>query len=381
MKRRIFAIALTALLAVSAIFTSSCTSCFSDSTISGTKYELLMISDLPYTVDENNNPTVDNESFKGAVWKGIKDAASTEGLKYRYFEPAKATVSDSKTYLEAYKETVNQQMTLAITAANMDNKPVMILPGNEFVPSYMQLQESSAGNKALKKVYTLIVGASSLSDAANTAKLHEKCYTMVIDYTRMAYAAGYTAVNAGYTKLGYLGYDDTLTKVMLEGMILGAEKAAADKGLAAGSVEIKYSYATSPDDTAKADGLFSACDIVMGENAELESLLKKQAGEKAVIGVTGKIDGAVQFSYYVSDVRLSEIVKNALQTTVRGISTAVVTKLGIAENIFNYKAKDGFSYISSDAEALMQTIGADGSIDAKGELTGLTLTYVTLESK
>ncbi len=380
MKKKIFAIALTALLAVSAVFNSGCTTaCFSDSTVSGTKYELLMISDLPYTM-ENDTPSVDYDTFKGAVWKGIKDAASTEGLKYRYYEPAKATVTDSQTYLEAFKETVNQQMTLAIASANMDNKPVMILPGNEFVPSYIQLQESSAGKKALKEVYSLIVGASPLSDAANTGKLHEKCYSMVIDYTRMAYMAGYTAVNAGYTKLGYLGYDDSLTKAMLEGMILGAEKAAADKGLADGSVEIKYSYATSPDDTSKADGLFSVCDIVMGENTEMETLLKSQAGEKAVIGVTGRIDGAVQFSYHVSNVRIAELVKNALQTTVRGVSTAVVNKLGIAENIFNFSAKEGFSYTSADAEALMQTTGADASIEAKGDLTGLTLKYVKLES-
>ncbi len=379
MKKKILAIILCTLLAVCAVFNSGCTGCFSDTTTSGTKYELLMISELPHSADGNNAAVIDTSDFRGAVWQGIKDAANTDGLKYKYFPPAKAVKTESVSYLRAFSDTVTQQLSLAVTAANTDNKPVIILPGDEFVPAYMAYQESNT--KVFGNIYTMIVGASPLSDAANTGKTNEKCYTMVIDYTAMAYLSGYTAVTAGYTKIGYLGYDDALTKSMLEGLILGAEKAAADKGLANGSVEVKYSYATSPDDTANADELFASCDIVMPENSELQSLLLSCAGDKAVIGVTEKTDGAVKLSYHVSSKRLSELVKAALQSTVRGISTGVVNKVGISENMFNYTAADGFSYSSADADSLMKTVSTDESVTATGDINGLRLSYVKPESK
>ncbi len=383
MKKRILAITLCVLLLASALSLSGCTGCFSDTTVSGTKYGLLMISDVPYTLEKDesgkDSPVIDTTAFAGAVWKGIKDASATEGLMYKYFPPAKVEKSESVSYANAFKDAVKQQITLAISNADMSGKPVIIIPGEEYVAAYMESQASS--KKAFETIYTFIVGASPLSKAANTAEINEKCYTLIIDYTEMAYLSGYTAVMSGYTKIGFLGYGDDLARAMLEGMILGAEKAAAEKGLADGSVEIKYADATDPDDTSKAKVLFDLCDAVMPQNAELEALLNKCAGEKAVIGVTGKLDGAVSFSYHVSPTKLSETVTKSLQNSVRGIACAVVNTVGIKDNMFNYTAKDGFAYTSTDAEALMNTVGADESVKASGDITTLALKYVKAEKK
>ncbi len=380
MKKRISAIILVALLAFSAIFTSSCTGCFSDTTTSGTKYDFMMVSDLPYTVQDGNSPTYDTSSFKGAVWQGIKDAASVASTansvkKYRYFEPEQITeLKDGETYLDKFKSAVNSQLTSAINVANTDNNssPVIVLPGDEYVPAYI---DSKNGNeKAYKEIYTLIVGASPLSDGANTAIIHEKCYSIVINYTEMAYLSAYTAVANGYTKLGYLGFHDKVTACMLEGMILGAEKAASDMQLSEGAVEIKYAYATSLSDTHNAEKLFSECDIVMAENAELEAFLKGVAGDKAMMGVTEKADGAVQFSYHVSPAKLSETVKEKLNTVVK-LSSADKCTYGIKDNMFNYSLKEGFGYSKEAAESLMKTV-SEASVTAGGDLSKLTLTHV-----
>ena len=70
-------------------------------------------------------------------------------------------------------------------------------------------------------------------------------------------SAGYAAVYEGYTKLGFMG-GIAVPAVILYGygFIQGADYAAREKGMAPGSIDMKYTYVgnfeASPENMAKA---------------------------------------------------------------------------------------------------------------------------------
>ena len=78
------------------------------------------------------------------------------------------------------------------------------------------------------------------------SRLRGNTESLEIDASEAGYLAGYAAVQAGYTHLGYIGQknEENGTKYGT-GYALGAEAAAADLGLGENSITLDYTYRKS----------------------------------------------------------------------------------------------------------------------------------------
>lgn len=78
------------------------------------------------------------------------------------------------------------------------------------------------------------------------SRLRGNTESLEIDASEAGYLAGYAAVQAGYTHLGYIGQknEENGTKYGT-GYVLGAEAAAADLGLGENSITLDYTYRKS----------------------------------------------------------------------------------------------------------------------------------------
>ncbi len=107
------------------------------------------------------------------------------------------------------------------------------------------------------------------------------------------YFAGYAAVKDGYTKLGFLGGKAVPAVIRFGyGYVQGANAAAKDMGLAAGTVSIKYwysdSFAPTDDIKIKMDGWYSeGVQVVFscGGGIYLSAVTAAEAANGKVIGV------------------------------------------------------------------------------------------------
>ena len=96
-----------------------------------------------------------------------------------------------------------------------------------------------------KDVRFLLLEAEPVSESGRS-RLRGNTESLEIDVSEAGYLAGYAAVQAGYTHLGYIGQknEENGTKYGT-GYALGAEAAAADLGLGENSITLDYTYRKS----------------------------------------------------------------------------------------------------------------------------------------
>ena len=96
-----------------------------------------------------------------------------------------------------------------------------------------------------KDVRFLLLEAEPVSESGRS-RLRGNTESLEIDASEAGYLAGYAAVQAGYTHLGYIGQknEENGTKYGT-GYALGAEAAAADLGLGENSITLDYTYRKS----------------------------------------------------------------------------------------------------------------------------------------
>ncbi len=347
MKRKILAIVICILMTITAVCASSCSGCFSDTTTTGTKYTFSLIGNIDSDYDGEN----DSFTYEFACWNAITEKAKNHNLTesekwyYKYYATEDITVKEGESYISLYETAVSKQLELAISSKSKE-RATIVIPSERYMSAYTKLKDK------LGEVNTVLVGVSKESDYSKQSSLATQTCAMVIDYAVQGYMAGYTAVNAGYTRLGFIGYEDNMTKAMLMGYMAGAEKCASEKGMADDCIGLKYEYvinAENSDDTANMiKDMYSTCDIIMPETVGLEQRLADNAGDKAFISVTGKYADMAEFTYAIDYAKLTEKVKKKVE--LANISAEVTE---FSSDIFLYKCKDGFKFTKADGEALI----------------------------
>ena len=178
-------------------------------------YELALITDLG---------TIDDRSFNQGAWEGVVQYATENNIPHKYYKPAD---QGDDAYLNA------------IDLAVQGGAKVVVTPGYLFEVPIFQAQDIYKNVK-----FILLDGAPNNGnyDAFET-KISDNTVSITYAEEQSGFLAGYAAVMDGYRKLGFMGGMAVPAVIRFgHGYIQGADYAAAELGLAAGSVSINYYY-------------------------------------------------------------------------------------------------------------------------------------------
>lgn len=188
-------------------------------------------AEIALITDKGN---IDDKSFNQGAWEGVVAFAEAEGISHTYIKPEEA--SDAG-YLAA--------IDLAVTGG----AKVVVTPGFLFeVPIY------EAQTKYPEVKFILLDGAPHTADYA-TFETKENVASIMYAEEQSGYLAGYAAVMDGMKDLGFMGgMAVPAVQAFGYGFLQGAEDAAAEMGLADGSIKATYHYTGNfeENDTNKA---------------------------------------------------------------------------------------------------------------------------------
>ncbi len=176
-------------------------------------------SEIALITDKGN---IDDKSFNQGSWEGVVEFAKANKISHQYIKPEEA--SDAG-YLAA------------IDNAVANGAKVVVTPGFLFeVPIY------EAQNKYPEVKFILLDGAPHNADYTDFA-MNNNVASVKYAEEQSGYLAGYAAVKDGNTKLGFMGgMAVPAVQAFGYGFLQGAEAAAAELGLADGSVTVTYHY-------------------------------------------------------------------------------------------------------------------------------------------
>ena len=167
---------------------------------------------------------VASDAVYQSAWNGLAQYGDESGLKYEASVPAGRTTED-------YENTIKE--------AAQKGASVIVCAGTSMSRAVYDAQRD------WKDVRFLLLEAEPVSESGRS-RLRGNTESLEIDVSEAGYLAGYAAVQAGYTHLGYIGQknEENGTKYGT-GYALGAEAAAADLGLGENSITLDYTYRKS----------------------------------------------------------------------------------------------------------------------------------------
>ena len=211
--KKLLALALAVVLALSV---------FAGCAAGGKKAELALITDIG---------TIDDKSFNQGAWEGLVKYAEEKGISHQYYQP---TEKSTTAYLESIDQAVKNGAKVIVTPGFLFEEPVYI-----------------AQDQYPDVTFILIDG--NPHDADYNYKTADNCVGITYAEEQVGFLAGYAAVKDGMTKLGYMGGMAVPAVVKYGyGFVQGAEYAAQELGMAAGSIELMYNYTGGFDATPEA---------------------------------------------------------------------------------------------------------------------------------
>ncbi len=336
-------------------------------------YEIALITD---------KGNIDDKSFNQGSWEGVVEFAEANNVTHKYYKPEEA--SDTG-YLQA------------IDLAIQGGAKVVVTPGFLFeVPIY------TAQTKYPDIKFILLDGAPHTPDYA-TFKTETNVASVMYAEEQSGYLAGYAAVMDGMTKLGFMGgMAVPAVQAFGYGYLQGAESAAAELGLADGSVSVTYHYTGNfeENDTNKATAktmyqegteVIFACGGSVGKSVMSAAA---EAGKKVIgVDVDQRYDSETVITSAMKGLGasvvavLDSIYKSNSWTTYGGKTTyfnAANAGVGLpTEVIGGGNAFDRFTKFNKDAYDKVYKTLEDGSVapirtftvaDANGYATAKELT-------
>ena len=180
---------------------------------SGQGFEIALITD---------KGNIDDKSFNQGSWEGVVEFAEANNVTHKYYKPEEATDAG---YLAA--------IDLAVTGG----AKVIVTPGFLFEVPIFEAQTIYPDVK-----FILLDGAPHTADYA-TFETKDNVASIMYAEEESGYLAGYAAVMDGMTKLGFMGgMAVPAVQAFGYGYLQGAEKAAAELGLADGAISAIYHY-------------------------------------------------------------------------------------------------------------------------------------------
>ncbi|MDR0495321.1 MAG: BMP family ABC transporter substrate-binding protein [Treponema sp.] len=229
----------------------------------GETFDLALITDLG---------TIDDKSFNQGAWEGLSQYARENNISHKYYQPSEQS---DDAYLSA------------IDLAVRGGAKVIVTPGFLFEAPIFTAQDR------YPDVYFVLVDGVPHDPSYTTFRTGPKTVGILYAEDQAGFLAGYAAVKDGNRSLGFVGGMAVPAVVRFGyGFIQGAEYAAKELKLAAGSVTVNYHYtgafAASPEAQTLAASWYNrgmdvifACGGAVGNSVMAAA---EQAGKK-VIGV------------------------------------------------------------------------------------------------
>ena len=191
-------------------------------------YELALVTDVG---------TIDDKSFNQGAWEGLMQYAEENGITYKYYQPPQQSDED---YLATIKLAVDGGAKIVVT------------PGYLFEVSVYEAQS------LYPDVHFILLDGEP-HDADYNYETKENTAPILYAEQQAGYLAGYAAVKDGFTKLGFMGGMQVPAVIRFGyGFVKGADDAAAEMGLEAGSVTVNYTYTGSFNATPEAQSMAAA---------------------------------------------------------------------------------------------------------------------------
>jgi basic membrane protein A len=249
------------LLAVFILLSAACTR--QQQRVISDNFELALVTDLG---------TIDDKSFNQGSWEGLLKYARENNITHRYYQPSEQS-NDS--YLSTIDLAVRGGARLIVTPGFLFEVPIFI-----------------AQDRYPNVNFVLIDGVPHNEDFS-TFRTGNNVVGVLYAEDQAGFLAGYAAVKDGNRRLGFMGGMAVPPVVRFGyGFVQGAEYAARELGLRAGSVTINYHYtghfsATPEVQTMAASWYNSGIEVIFAAGGAVGNSVMaaaEQAGRK-VIGV------------------------------------------------------------------------------------------------
>jgi basic membrane protein A len=315
----------------------------------GDTFELALITDLG---------TIDDKSFNQGAWEGLVQYAQENNITHKYYQP---TEQSDDAYLNAIDLAVTGGAKLIVTPGFLFEVPIYI--AQERYPDVHFVLLDGVPHNADYSDYRTDANAVGVNYAEHEA----------------GFLAGYAAVKDGSTKLGFVGGMAVPAVVRFGyGFVQGAEYAADELGLGAGSVSLNYHYTGGFDATPEAQALAAswynsgaevifACGGAVGNSVMAAA---EQANAK-VIGVDVDQSGESATVITSATKGLSASVYSCIKDYYAGTFPGGQTQIFSAANdgVGLPMASSKFStFAQADYDAIFAKL-ADGSVTMVSEIT------------
>ena len=179
----------------------------------GEKFELALITDIG---------TIDDKSFNQGAWEGLVKYATGNEIAHKYYKPSEKTT-------DAY--------VAAIKLAVKGGAKMIVCPGYLFEPAIFIAQDE------YPDVSFILLDGYPQDGTYTEFRIEKNVLSIFYAEEQVGFLAGYAAVKDGMKKLGFMGGIAVPAVIKFGyGFIQGAEYAAKELGIAAGEIEIKYTY-------------------------------------------------------------------------------------------------------------------------------------------
>ena len=270
--------------------------------------------------------TIDDKSFNQGSWEGVVQYAIDNDKTFKYFQPTEK--SDA-----AYINSIN----LAIDGG----AKIVVTPGFLFEGPIHTVQ-----NQFPDVHFILLDGYPHAGDYV--PDISDNVIGILYAEEESGYLAGYAAVHDGYRELGFMGGMAVPAVVRFGyGFLQGADDAAAELGLAAGDVKVKYTYVgnfdASPENESKAASWFQeGTEVIFACGGSVGTSVMK-AAEKA----DAKVIGVDVDQYAESDTVITSAMKN-LKKSVNDAITSIYDGTWEGGKVLTLDATQGYTLISME---------------------------------
>lgn len=193
-----------------------------------------------------------NGGYSEVAWDVITDVGESRGISHKYYKAAEAT---DEAYSEAIRNAVDR------------GAKVIVADGYSFEDVIYKAQ------KQYPDVKFILIDAEPMDQESGKQDIGDNTMSIVFASDQAGYLAGYSAVKAGYDKLGFMGAAKKSIYVKYGyGFVQGAQDAAGDDGR---DVTVRYTYFNGEDEREdileKANRWYKDTDLIFVCGSSIES--------------------------------------------------------------------------------------------------------------
>lgn len=273
-----------------------------------------------------------------SVWAGVLQFATEHGEVAKSYTPE----SDKR-----------KDYAKAIKTAIIEGAEVVVCVGDEAEVAVYEAQNDHT------RVKFILLNGTPHKRFSKKENISDNTIALQFDSVTDSYLAGYMAVAGGMRDIGCMsGAQTDENMIAASGFIQGADAAAADLGLEAGSVKIRYTFTgedkLSPAYMGKALEWYTAgCEVIFAPNEQIRQAVIEAAADaqRKVIGIG------------VSAMEESETMLTTAYTNYGG---AVYQQLGLIKNKLFEGAQNLVCGMEEDAYAVViEGTGLDAAAAAQ----------------